>query len=187
MRQTIVMAALLLVIWAIVLPARAQTYEYSFTSNMGTYTPIDGGILLGTETSDDQRFVDPATPAGGTVTTGPGFDIGFNFTFNGASFDRLAINNNGWISLGQSALTPSVNNASTSGYTPISSVVAIDPAVLYNRIAGFARDIQAQAGASLRLQTIGTAPNRICVVQWANYKKYGTSGTGDVLNFQIRL
>lgn len=181
------MAALLLVIWAIVLPARAQTYEYSFTSNMGTYTPIDGGILLGTETSDDQRFVDPATPAGGTVTTGPGFDIGFNFTFNGASFDRLAINNNGWISLGQSALTPSVNNASTSGYTPISSVVAIDPAVLYNRIAGFARDIQAQAGASLRLQTIGTAPNRICVVQWANYKKYGTSGTGDVLNFQIRL
>jgi len=183
----LLLAAVLLAAWAMVLPAWAQTYEYTFVSNMGTYTPIDGGVVLGTETSDDQRFVDPATPAGGTVLTGPGFEIGFNFMFNGAIFDRLAINNNGWISLGQSALTPSVNNTSTSGYTPLSSAAVIDPAVLYNRIAALARDIQAQTGASLRLQTIGTAPNRVCVVQWANYKKYGTNGTGDSFNFQIRL
>ena len=149
----------------------AQTLEYAFSATQGTYTPITGGILLGTDSSDDQRFVDPAVPEGGTTTTGPGFDIGFSFTFNGAIFDRLAVNNNGWISLGQSALTPSVNNSSTSGYTPISSAVAISPEILYNRIAGFARDIQAQAGATLRLQTIGTAPNRVCVIQWENYKK----------------
>ncbi len=165
----------------------AQTSEYAFTATTGTYTPITGGILLGTETSDDQRFVDPAVPAGGTTTTGPGFDIGFNFTFNGAVFDRLAINNNGWISLGQSALTPSVNNTSSSAYTPISSTSVITPEQLYNRIVALGRDLQAQTGASLRLETIGTAPNRICVVQWANYKKYGTSGTGDVYNFQIQL
>ena len=165
----------------------AQTTEYSFSATTGTYTPISGGLLLGTETSDDQRFVDPAIPAGGTTTTGPGLDIGFNFTFNGAVFDRLAINNNGWISLGQSALTPSVNNSSTSGYTPLSSAVAITPPVLYNRISALARDLQAQTGATLRLETIGTAPNRVCVIQWANYKKYGTSGTGDSFSFQIRL
>ena len=165
----------------------AQTLEYAFSATQGTYTPITGGILLGTDSSDDQRFVDPAVPEGGTTTTGPGFDIGFSFTFNGAIFDRLAVNNNGWISLGQSALTPSVNNSSTSGYTPISSAVAISPEILYNRIAGFARDIQAQAGATLRLQTIGSAPNRVCVIQWENYKKYGTNGTGDNYNFQIRL
>jgi hypothetical protein len=165
----------------------AQTLEYSFTQTNTTWTPITGGVVLGTETSDDQRFVDPATPAGGTTTTGPGFDIGFNFTFNGAVFDRLAINNNGWISLGQSALTPSVNNASSSAYTPLASTTTIDPPVLYNRISALARDLQAQTGATLRLETIGTAPNRICVIQWANFKKYGTSGTGDSFSFQIRL
>ncbi len=165
----------------------AQTFEYSFGSAIGTFTPITGGTLLGTETSDDQRFLDPATPAGASVTTGPGFPIGFNFMFNGISFDRLGINNNGWISLGQSALTPSVNNSSTSGYTPISSVVAITPDQLYSRISALGRDIQAQVGATLRLETIGTAPNQVCVIQWLNYKKYGTNGTGDLFNFQIRL
>jgi hypothetical protein len=175
----------LLALWTV--PGFSQTLEYAFTANQGTYTPITGGLLLGTETSDDQRFVDPAIPAGGTVVTGPGLDIGFNFTFNGAVFDRLGINNNGWISLGQSALTPSVNMTTTSAYTPISSTAVVDPGVLYNRISALGRDIQAQAGASLRLETIGTAPNRVCVVQFANYKKYSTSGTGDSYNFQIRL
>lgn len=165
----------------------AQTFEYGFASSMGTFTPITGGTLLGTETSDDQRFVDPATPAGASTTTGPGFPIGFNFTFNGVVFDRLAINNNGWLSFGQSTLTPSVNNSSTSGYYPIQSAVVIDPALLYNRVAALSRDLQAQVGATLRLETIGTAPNRVCVVQWLNYKKYGTGGAGDAFNFQIRL
>jgi hypothetical protein len=54
----------------------AQTLEYAFSATQGTYTPITGGILLGTDSSDDQRFVDPAVPEGGTTTTGPGFDIG---------------------------------------------------------------------------------------------------------------
>ncbi|MDY0150763.1 MAG: carboxypeptidase regulatory-like domain-containing protein, partial [Candidatus Cloacimonas sp.] len=175
----------LFALWA--LPGFTQTMEYAFSATQDTYTPITGGLLLGTETSDDQRFLDPAAPVGASTTTGPGLDIGFSFTFNGAAFDKLAINNNGWLSLGQSTLTPSVNNSSTSGYTPIQSVVAITPDVLYNRIAGLARDLQAQVGATLRLETIGTAPNRICVVQWANYKKYGTAGTGDNLNFQIQL
>ncbi|HPI25891.1 MAG TPA: choice-of-anchor D domain-containing protein, partial [Candidatus Cloacimonadota bacterium] len=187
MKRSMLLTLLIaLFVWGII-PGFAQTTEYGFTTTMGTYTPISGGLLLGTETSDDQRFVDPDAPAGSTVTTGPGIPIGFDFMFNGASFDRLAVNNNGWISLGQSALTPSVNIASSSAYTPISSTTAIDPPILYNRIAAMARDLQAQAGATLRVETIGAAPNRVCVVQFENYKKYGTSGTGDLLNFQIRL
>lgn len=187
MNRQIVLPVLLAILLLGAFGLCAQTYEYSFSTTTGTYTAITGGTLLGTETSDDQRFVDPAVPAGGTTNTGPGFDIGFNFTFNGAVFDRLGICNNGWISLGQSALTPSVNMTSSSTYTPLSSTSTIDPAVLYNRIAAMARDLQAQAGATLRLETIGTAPNRVCVIQFSNYKKYGTSGTGDSFNFQIRL
>lgn len=165
--------------------AQVLMSEYSFTYTAGTYTEITGGTLLGNESIDDQRFVDPAVPLGGTTTTGVGFPIGFDFTYGGVVFDRVAINANGWISLGHSSLTPSVNNASTSGYTPIGSTTAITPAYLVNRIAPFGRDLQAQTGATLRIETVGTAPNQELVIQWKNYRKW--NATGDSFNFQIRL
>ncbi len=160
---------------------------YTFDQNSGTFTPIAGGTILGTATSDDQYFVDPAVPTGGTTKTGPGFPIGFNFNYNGYTFDVFGINNNGWMGLGQSSLTPSVDMNSTSGYTPLSSVAVNTPDYLRSRVAVMGRDIQAQAGAELRIETIGTEPDRILVVQWIGYKKYGTSGTGDNFSFQIRL
>ncbi|MHC1778108.1 MAG: carboxypeptidase regulatory-like domain-containing protein [Lentimicrobium sp.] len=158
---------------------------YGFMASAGTYTEISGGIELGTETSDDQYFVDPAVPAGASVTTGPGFDIGFPFVFNTTTFDRLGINANGWIALGNSTLTPSVNLQSASAYTPLSAASTAAPADLRSRIAAFGRDLGAQPGSSIRHETIGTAPNRVCVVQFKNYRRY--AGTDDVLNFQIRL
>jgi len=165
----------------------SQVSNYAFSTVQTTYTLISGGLVLGTETTDDQRFVDDALLAGGFVVTGPGLPLGFTFEFNGNSYNRLAVNANGWISLGNSSLTPAVDNGSSSSYTPINSVAVNNPTTSRNRIAGFARDLQAQAGAELRLETIGTAPNRVCVVQWTNYKKFGTGGNGDNFNFQIRL
>lgn len=179
----IFMMLMLFIVWT----TNAQVSTYTFASSSGTFTPITGGTLLGSETSDDQRFVDPAVPAGGTTTTGVGLPIGFSFVFDGVPYDRFAVNNNGWISLGQSSLTPSVNNASTSGYTPISSTTVITPDLLVSRIAGMAGDLQAQVGATLRFETIGTTPNSTLVIQWLNYKRYGSTGTGDSYSFQIRL
>ena len=171
-------------------PLYADMADYTFVQSTGTYTEITGGFSLGTETTDDQRFFDPANLTGTTTSpfVGPGFPIGFNFVLNDFIFDVLAVNANGWISLGQSSLgTAAVNITSTSSYAPLGSTSVITPVQLYHRIAGFARDIQAQVGATLRIETIGTAPNRICIVQWKNYKRYGTTGTGDILNFQIQL
>lgn len=142
-----------------------------------------GGTLLGSTTSDDQRFINPSTPAGGTATTGPGFYIGFPFVFDGNVFSRVAINNNGWISFGDSTLATPCNNASTSAYLPLSSASAITPNRLRNRIAAMGVDLQGQTGPSLRIQTLGTAPNRYCVIQWLNYRGYLL--TGHSLNFQI--
>ena len=160
----------------------AQVSAYPFTQLTTTYTPITGGQVLGTATNDDISFVDPAFPAGG-ATTGVGFPIGFNFTYNGRVYDRFGVNSNGYIALGQSTLTPSVNIAST--YTPISSAnTASLP--LQNRISGFSRDLLGYTGSALRYQTIGTAPNRILVVQWSGYGRWPTTA-GDVVNFQIRL
>ena len=165
----------------------SQFVSYGFMSSTGTYEEITGGIVVGTETSDDQRFVDPTIPAGSTTVTGPGIPIGFDFVFNGITFDRFGINNNGWIGFGQSALTPAVNIYSSSSYTPLSSTSTASPALYRNRISVFGRDLQAQAGASIRIETIGTAPNRETVIQFKNYKRYGTTYAGESLNFQIRL
>ncbi|MBK6344597.1 MAG: carboxypeptidase regulatory-like domain-containing protein [Bacteroidales bacterium] len=163
----------------------AQFVSYGFMPSNGTYTEITGGTLLGSETSDDQRYVDPAVPAGGTVLTGVGFPIGFNFVFNGVTFDRIGINNNGWITFGQSALTPAVDMATSSSYTPLSSTTIPTNPIHRNRAAAFGRDLAGQVGATLRIETIGTAPNQVCVIQWKNFRKY--AATGDAFDFQIRL
>mgnify|MGYP000989398267 FL=1 len=123
----------------IALPVLAQTAEYTFSTEMGAYSPITGGVSLGSETSDDQRYVDPSVPLGGTVNTGPGFPIGFDFMFNGTTFDRLGINTNGWVGLGVSTITPSVNVNYSELSFPLSSTVVITPDVLYNRIAEIGR------------------------------------------------
>ncbi len=70
----------------------------------------------------------------------------------------------------------------------LSTTTTVTPAYLRSRIAAFSKDLDAQAGSELRVQTIGSAPNRICVIQWKNYRKYSSGNNlGDNLNFQIRL
>ncbi len=182
---SVLRAALFTAMFAIGNSVYGQVSAYTFSQSVGTYTPITGGTLLGSTANDDERFVDPAVLAGGFSNTGVGFPIGFNFTYNGQTFDRFAINANGWISLGQSALTPAVNMSSTSVYTPIQSTSTITPNQLRSRIAGFARDLAAQAGSELRTELIGTAPNQVRVIQWTNYTAYFE--TGQSLSFQIRL
>lgn len=54
-----------------------QVVNYGFSQTSGTYTPLAGGVVYGTSTSDDQKFVDPSVPAGGTTNTGVGIPIGF--------------------------------------------------------------------------------------------------------------
>ncbi len=167
--------------------ANAQVNSYTFAASSGTYTPITGGSLIGGATDDEERFLDPATPAGTTsASTGVGFPIGFSFTFNGQVFDKLGINTNGWICFGKSSLTPSVDMNSANYYTlPLSQTSSATPALLRNRVGGLARDLASQTGSSLRIETIGTSPNKVCVIQWTNYRKF--AATGDNFNFQIRL
>ena len=164
-------------------PLMAQVSSYSFTQSTSSYTAITGGTVLGTTTTDDQRFVNPATPAGGTVSAGPGFPIGFNFTYNGFVYDVFGVNANGWVSFGQSALGAAAVDVPAS-YTAISST-STATAALQNRVAVLSRDLQAQTGAAIRFQTIGTAPNRVCVIQWSGYRRYAQ--TGDLINMQLRL
>lgn len=169
--------------------AQAQVAPYTFTQATGTYTPITGGTVLGDSDSDDEQFNDPATPAGAaSAAAGPGLPIGFSFQLGGTTYDRFAVNNNGWLALGNSSAGATAVTAGfatgTNNYSPISS--AQTPPT--NAIAPFADDLIAQANSSLRYSTIGTAPNRTLVVQWSNYDYYTSSPTPtSTFNFQVRL
>lgn len=184
------MRKLLLLFFALIVNVivKAQVATYSFSVNpSGNYVPITGGTVLGNATTDDQRFVDPANLLGGTTETGPGFPIGFNFMYNGVVYDRIGIRADGVIRFGISADGAQAVNMQGTGYTSISNTSSA-PTNKRGTVAGFNMNLQANGSASsIRLQTIGTAPNRICVVQWTNYRRSGSANSADTINFQIRL
>ncbi|MDZ4665131.1 MAG: GEVED domain-containing protein [Bacteroidota bacterium] len=167
------------------LGVKAQVSNYGFTQFSDTYVPITGGTVFGNTTTDNQRFVDPSIPLGGTALIGPGIPVGFNFTYNGTVFDRIAVNANGWITFGQSTLTPNPVNMTSASYNNFISVTSVAPSILQNRVGALGRDLAAQTGADIRVETIGVTPNQTCVIQWTNYRK--AAATGDAFNFQIRL
>jgi hypothetical protein len=152
--------ALLLVCSLLVFRSNAQNVEsyYNFSSSTGSFTPAPGAIVLGVPTNDDASFTF--------------LSIGFPFTYRGSTFTTLNVNSNGFINFG-----PSISSDFDVIGNPNNS----------NVISALNRDLQGQAGASLTVDTVGTAPNRKCIVQWLNYKKYGTYGAGDDFDFQIIL
>jgi len=166
----------------IAISAQAQVNLYGFSQFAGTYSPISGGTVFATSTTDDGAFVNPANPTL-NQTTGPGIPIGFNFNFNFNTYDVFGIDNNGWIAFGQSALTPNPVNLNNTGLGAGISGASTAPAILQNRVSAFGRDLVSNSG-SLRVETVGSAPNRECVIQWSNYKVFSGS---DNLYFQIRL
>ncbi|MFZ7152162.1 MAG: GEVED domain-containing protein, partial [Bacteroidota bacterium] len=156
------------------LQAGAQVSTYLFVQDSTTYSPINGTVI-GDSLTDDQYFVDTASPLGGPLTSGPGIPIGFTFGYAAGNCDVFGISANGWIGIGSG----SVNLSNTAPYFPLSTTAG------GNIIAGFARNLAAQDGSRLEYATLGTAPDRVLVVQWTNYRKRGN--VGDAFNFQIRL
>jgi hypothetical protein len=151
---------------------------YTFTNSTGIYTPITGGIVLGTISNDDQVFNANITGAPPPVTAS-GFPIGFFFTYNGIVYDKFAVNTNGWIVLGTGSFT--IGGSGTAvNYIPISTA---GPAGFVNAISGLGHDLQGQSGSELSFKTEGVAPNRVLTVQWSGYRSFNT--TGNNYNFQI--
>ncbi len=147
--------------------------------------------------------------AGGQVTNGgylsgvygPGYPIGFNLTYNGDVFDRIGVSNSGWISLGKSSDGDSAVWCYAADHPhgmPFVQYIG-GPNVPYkrNRIAGFGssqlrmQDMSSLLPpgpvSSLLIATIGTAPNRTCVVQFKDFRASYSPSTGTIINFQIRM
>ncbi len=158
--------------------SKAQVSGYLFSSSTGSYTPTSGGTVLGTINNDDESFNNSLVGVPSAAVSGTGFPIGFSFSYNNITYDKFAVNTNGWLVVGTGTFTIA---ATTGNYTPLSSG---GPVGFVSAIAGFAQDLQGQTGSELSYSTTGSAPNRTLVVQWKNYRLYGGS---ESINFQIRL
>ncbi|MFW5702239.1 MAG: BNR-repeat neuraminidase N-terminal domain-containing protein, partial [Bacteroidota bacterium] len=139
--------------------SHADVYKYVFESESGTYSEISGGTVHGNTNNDDETF--------------DNINLGFTFTFDGTDYTQVGISCNGFLKFGTG-----IGN----DYFPISNILENDN---FNLVSGLGWDLQAQTDAELRTQTIGSAPDRVFVCQWKNYRYYGSSG--ESYNFQIRL
>lgn len=195
--------------------AQVSLYAFSQSVGTYTeITEADGGYSLGTPTFDPplhnlRAWVDPNDLVG-TVTNGgylapaigPGFPIGFDLTYNGDVFDRIGIAHGGWISFGKSSDGAGAVVCFTSDHQagrPLSHSYWATPlahAYQRNRVAGWgSSELRMQnlgqlmppgPVSSLRVATIGTAPNRVCVIQWKDFR-HNYSVDNYRINFQIRL
>ncbi|WP_210519234.1 T9SS type A sorting domain-containing protein [Hymenobacter terricola] len=142
------------------LPFAAQAQFNYLPSNTvnaaGTYSDLGTtGTAIATANTDDDNSAAQA--------------IGFSFSFNGAAFTQFVLNTNGFIRLGSVAPSaaadfPAYAQAPDTG--PISGTNAAD----VNLIAPFNLDLGpgTAGGTEYRVVTTGTAPNRVCTIQWKN-------------------
>ncbi len=146
------------------------------TNAAGTYTD-----LAATGTAITTNF------AGGAMT----FDdenssvqnIGFDFSYNSSTFTQFVLNTNGFIILGNAA--PSANNIFYTTFNGVAGgcIQATDNNLIYV----FNHDLQGGTSPEFRVATTGSAPNRVCIIQYKNMAdKIGTTQYAN-MNFQIKL
>ncbi|MGB3527150.1 MAG: T9SS type A sorting domain-containing protein [Flavobacteriales bacterium] len=210
-----VLAALVISTVPALLHAQVSLYEYS--GSVETYTEVtaaEASYSLGIPTyfpplhnmrawvNNEFFGADGQVTNGGYLSGvyGPGYPIGFDFTYNGQVFDVIGVSHSGWISFGKT----SDGNQAVWAYAgdhphamPFVQYIG-GPDVPYkrNRVAGFGSPqlrMQDQSSldppgpvSSIRLATLGAAPNRVFVVQFKDFRaSYSSSST--LINFQIRL
>jgi|694.fasta_scaffold55925_5 uncharacterized repeat protein (TIGR01451 family) len=138
----------------------AQVAALPFTPALEQYNPINGNVLTATN-ADDVSFNN--------------IPIGFDFYLGGSMHDTMHIATNGFIRLG------SIQPQSQSYASWFSLLSGQENNVL----VPFGADLNPiSPSSSLQYITTGTAPNRICIIQWSDFSYFGGQGN---LNFQVHL
>lgn len=150
-------------------PARAQLAPYTVEVDSTPYASLANPTLhtfqaYGSFPANDE----------GSVT----LSLPFTFNFYGEDYDEVIAFTNGVV-----AFQPLSGSVSILG--PPSQVPrAGDPLNAY--ISGVWQDLEAQSGTSeLRTQTLGSAPNRTFVIEYADFLRKGQAN--DRINFRIEL
>ena len=134
-------------------------------SGAAPFESITGGTPLTLASLTDGNFDDGRW----TVT------LPFDFVFDGVATSQISVCTNGFVQLG-----------SPAGYsveyqnTPIPTTAAPNA-----MIAALWDDLEVPATGEVRVQTLGTAPDRRTIVSWNNVRRLASFS--DSLNFQIVL
>ena len=151
----------------------AQVSAYSFSQSNGAYSSVNGATILGTATANSGAI--PSLDSTSFPVTIP-----FGFVFNGQTYTDFNMSSNGYIAFG---------TVVDSGSTPISATTPYDGAIsAWGKDINAIFDIVGKTG-NMSFAIEGTAPNRVAIMQWENFRpSYTTSTTATyVFSFQIRL
>ncbi|ALW84043.1 hypothetical protein AUC43_02360 [Hymenobacter sedentarius] len=167
--------------------AHAQNLNYGAANAVnvaGTYTDLGtNGTVIATANADDANSAAQ--------------NIGFTFNYNGTAFTQFILNTNGLIKLGSTPPSTAAlyyeNFGGGAGVDPLGGAAG---AADINLIMPFNFDLQAgTSAAEYRVQTTGTAPNRVCTIQWKNVSdKSDPAGAANAaasqyanFSFQVKL
>ncbi|MDI9256666.1 choice-of-anchor J domain-containing protein [Flavobacterium sedimenticola] len=143
----------------------AQVSTYTFTEAVATYTALTTPSIAYTAPWDDH--------ASGAVFQA---NIGFNFTYDGVVQTQCFISPNGFISFGTQPLP--------NTYLPLSVATTFTNGGTISALGMDLISSSSNSSDNIVYKTIGSAPNRIFVVQWSNARRKAITGN---FNFQIRL
>ncbi|MBI3233397.1 MAG: hypothetical protein HYZ42_05045, partial [Bacteroidetes bacterium] len=133
-------------------------------SSSGTYSPLTSGTV----------FLNASSSSMDDVSSGK-IPLPSSFTFNGASYDTICINTNGYLSFIASGGTVPAGNV----YTPISTTVGS------GTIAAYARDLDKSAVSGTTPEISYGSVGSEFVIQWKDMGQW--NNTTSRINFQIRL
>ncbi len=97
--------------------------------------------------------------------------VGFEFSFYGNKYTQVRVSSNGYLSFTDNASAYSNSNIPNSSSPN-------------NLVSPFWDDLYVDGSGHVYYQTIGTAPNRIFIVQWSNVRFYSS---GTLNTFQVQL
>lgn len=117
-------------------------------------------------------------------------DIGFDFEFHCQHFTQFIFNTNGFIKLGTET-TPKTNLFFSDAQSTNGGVFNNADSNNVNLIVVFNHDIETVApDPDFRVYTSGTAPNRVCTIQWKNMQEWSADADTKQyldMNFQLKL
>ena len=174
-----------------------QITGYTFTNSLGTYTAISGGTTVGNSGLQGAIFgADPVNPISdvGALTSsyfgtaGFGAPIGFDFKFGARTYTTFQMSTDGYIKLGGIVAADAYPTIITGSSIPVQFAGSAEDG--RDLIAAFgssspAGGLGGQTGSTMKYITTGSAPNRVCTIEWAGVCRNGV--VGDNFNFQIKL
>ncbi len=188
--------------------ADGNDYQIRLTANSGTV--VETSPLFSILTVGGVFRYSPATTfnvntgytdlgSNGSAITTANFDdansapvnIGFNFDYNGRVYNQFILNTNGFIKLGSTNPSSAALFITTpQDQTGAGGVLASTNALDVDIISVLNHDLQAGTSTpEYRVHTTGTAPNRVCTIQFKNVREKSTAVPiqYDNMNFQIKL